>query len=306
MNANFLKYRSTRKLTTTVENRTVYSGDFAELNIFETGEVAEKVPLQFDFPIIASMLTGKKIMHLEDKPAFDFFPGESVVLPSNEKISIDFPVATGTSPTSCLALGIDPEKIRETVELFNNKTRVHYENDQYEIDDTTHHLENNEQVQLVLSRVFQTFLSDNIAKDALLDLMIQELILRLLQSRARSMLLDSTTLFEHNRMAYIVKYMKEHLGENITVTQLANIACMSTSNFYRIFKNTYGVSPVDFLNGQRITFAKTLIRNTEMSFTEIAFQAGFNNPSYFSRLFKRLEKITPNKFRKNFREKFLK
>lgn len=301
MNANLIKYRSSRKLTTFVENRTVYSGDYAELNVFETGEVTEQVPLQFGFPVIASMLTGKKIMHLKGKPAFEFFPGESVVLPSNEKMVIDFPIATDTSPTSCLALGIDPDKIKETVLFFNDKTRIEFENDQYAIDDTSIHLENNVQIQYVLERIFQTFLSDNVAKDALLDLMIRELIIRLLQTRAGIMLLDNPTLFENNRMAYIVKYMKEHLTENITVDQLASTACMSTSNFYRTFRNTFGESPVDFLNGQRIKFAKDLITNSRMSFADIAFKSGFNNTSYFNRLFKRLENLTPNEFRRNSR-----
>ena len=301
MNDNLIKYQSTRKLTTAVENRTIYSGDYAELNVFETGQVIEKVPLQFGFPVIASMLTGKKVMHLKGRKAFDFFPGESVVLPSNEKMIIDFPVATAGSPTSCLALGIHPDKIKETVDFFNTKTRIDYENDQHSLDETSIHLENNEHVQYVLKRIFQTFLSDNVAKDALLDLMLKELILRLLQSRAKSVFINDPALFENNRMAYIVKYMKENLKDNITVDKLANIACMSSSHFYRTFKNTFGVSPVDFLNGQRIQLAKDLIKNSRMSLAEIAFQSGFNNPSYFTRLFKRLENTTPNSFRKESR-----
>lgn len=299
MNANLIKYRSTRKLNSFVENRTVYSGDYAELNVFETGQVAEKVALQFGFPVIASMLTGKKIMHLNGKPAFDFYPGESVVLPSNEKMIIDFPIATGKSPTSCLALGIDPDKIKETVNLFNHNTRIEFENDDHAIDETSIHLDNNEQVQYVLDRIFHTFLSDNKAKDALLDLMVKELIIRLLQTRARTMLINNPTLFDNNRMAYMVKYMREHLTENITVDKLASKACMSISNFYRTFKNTFGESPIDYLNGQRIQLAKELIKNSTSNFAEIAFKSGFNNTSYFNRIFKRLEKVTPNEFRKN-------
>lgn len=299
MNANLIKYQNSRKLDTLVENRTVYSGDYAELNVFETRQVAEKVALQFGFPVVASMLTGKKIMHLKDKPAFDFYRGESVVLPSNEKMIIDFPIASGENPTSCLALGIDPDKIQETVELFNENTRIDFENDTYAIDDTAIHLDNNEQVQFVLERIFHTFLSDNKAKDALLDLMVKELIIRLLQTRAKTMLINNPSLFENNRMAFMVKYMKEHLTENITVDKLASTACMSTSNFYRTFRNTLGESPIDFLNRQRIKFAKSLIRNSSSNFSEIAIQSGFNNTSYFNRLFKRLEKVTPNQFRKN-------
>ena len=99
MNSLLNQHRTTRKLTTLVENKTTYSADYAELNVFETHAFAEKVSLTFDFPIIASMLTGKKVMHLEGFEAFDFFPGESVVMPTNKEMVIDFPLATKNSPT---------------------------------------------------------------------------------------------------------------------------------------------------------------------------------------------------------------
>ena len=59
------QHLNTRKLTTLVENRTTYNADYAELNIYETHTYAEQVSLKFDFPVIASMLTGKKIMHID-------------------------------------------------------------------------------------------------------------------------------------------------------------------------------------------------------------------------------------------------
>ncbi|WP_282018116.1 AraC family transcriptional regulator [Salegentibacter mishustinae] len=298
MNTNLSNYNRNLKLKTSIENRTIYSADYAELNVFETRQVAESVNLQFSFPIIASMLTGKKIMHLEGMKSFDFFPGESVVLPSDKKMVIDFPLANSKNPTRCLALGIDPDKIKETVEIFNKNTRIDFENDQHSFDASAVHLANNQQVQFVLDRIFSTFLEDGKAKDALLDLMVKELIIRLLQTKAKVMLLDNETLFDNNRMAFIVKYMREHLTENIQVDKLADKACMSTSNFYRSFKNTLGESPIDYLNGERIKFAKKLIQRTNDKFADIAYKSGFNNTSYFNRQFKRFEKITPNQYRK--------
>jgi len=298
LNTNLSNYNRNLKLNTSIENRTIYSANYAELNVFETQQVAEKVNLQFGFPIIASMLTGKKIMHLEGMKSFEFFPGESVVLPSDKKMVIDFPLANSENPTRCLALGIDPDKIKETVQVFNENTRIDFENDNHSFDASAVHLANNQQVQFVLDRIFSTFLEDGKAKDALLDLMVKELIIRLLQTKAKVMLVDNETLFDNNRMAFIVKYMREHLTENINVDKLADKACMSTSNFYRSFKNTLGETPIDYLNGERIKFAKKLIQKTAWKFSDIAYKSGFNNTSYFNRQFKRFEKITPNQYRK--------
>ncbi|MEM0994707.1 MAG: AraC family transcriptional regulator N-terminal domain-containing protein, partial [Bacteroidota bacterium] len=80
-----------RKLQTLVENQTTYSLTNAEMHVFETHQQAEQVLLRFDQPILASMLTGKKVMRLESTPAFDFLPGESLILPANELMCIDFP-----------------------------------------------------------------------------------------------------------------------------------------------------------------------------------------------------------------------
>ncbi|SFU37842.1 AraC-type DNA-binding protein [Pustulibacterium marinum] len=298
MNTNLIKHHALRKIDTLVENRTVYSADFAELNIYETRQKAENVYLEFSYPIIASMISGKKIMHLNNVKQFDFVPGESVVLPANEKMIIDFPIASLEKPTECLALGIDASKIKETVELFNDKTRIEFENDQFDFDDIAIHLNHNTSLQSLVDRLAHTFVEGDKAKDVLIDLMIKELIIRLLQTKARVLLLnDSNALFDNSRMAFIVKYIREHLTEEISVDKLADKACMSKSSFFKTFKNTLGESPIDYLNAERIKFAKKLIRTSNDKLREVAFQAGFNNVSYFNRQFKKIEKITPKQYR---------
>ncbi|GLB49806.1 hypothetical protein Y10_21740 [Neptunitalea sp. Y10] len=298
MNDKLIKHRSLRKIETLVENRTVYSTDFAELNIYETRQKAENVYLEFSYPIIASMISGKKIMHLDHMKQFDFLPGESVVLPANEKMIIDFPTATLEQPTECLALGIAADKIKETVDFFNDKTRIEFENDTFQLEDAAIHLNHNRNLQALVDRLTLTFVEGSKAKDVLLDLMIKELIIRLLQTKARVLLLNDTDkLLDDNRIAFVVKYIREHLTEDINVDKLADKACMSKSSFFKTFKNTLGETPIDYLNTERIKLAKNLIRNSNDKLREIAFQSGFNNVSYFNRQFKKIEKITPKQYR---------
>ena len=92
------------------------------------------------------MLTGKKSMHIDGFEAFDFFPGESVVMPTNKEMVIDFPIATKESPTQCLALGIDAFKIDEVVEKFNQQVAIENENKDWDLDETASHLINNTDV----------------------------------------------------------------------------------------------------------------------------------------------------------------
>lgn len=293
-------HRNNRKLTTLVENRTTYNADYAELNIYETHAFAEQVSLTFNFPVIASMLTGKKIMHIDGFEAFDFFPGESVVMPSNKEMVIDFPIATKESPTQCLALGIDAFKIDEVVEKFNQQVAIENENNDWNLDETASHLINNTDVNHLIERLTYTFTNNNKSKDVLLDLMIQELIIRLLQTKAKSLIInDPNQIFNDTRIGTVIKYIKENLtNKDISVDLLAKKAYMSTSHFHKQFKNTLGISPIDYINSEKIKFSKKLIKESkDFRMSEIAFKSGFNNTSYFNRQFKKMELMTPQQFK---------
>ncbi|AUC81743.1 AraC family transcriptional regulator [Lacinutrix sp. Bg11-31] len=294
------QHRNNRKLTTLVENRTTYNADYAELNIYETHAFAEQVSLTFNFPVIASMLTGKKVMHLDGFEAFDFFPGESVVMPSNKEMIIDFPIATKDSPTQCLALGIDAFKIDEVVEKFNQQVAIENENNDWNLDETTSHLINNTDINHLIERLTYTFTNNNKSKDVLLDLMIQELIIRLLQTKAKSLIInDPNQVFNDTRIGTVIKYIKDNLtNKDISVDLLAKKAYMSTSHFHKQFKNTLGISPIDYINSEKIKFSKKLIKESkDFRMSEIAFKSGFNNTSYFNRQFKKMELMTPQQFK---------
>jgi len=75
---------------------------------------------------------------------------------------------------------------------------------------------------------------------------------------------------------------------------------MSSSHFHKQFKNTLGISPIDYVNSERIKFSKRLIaEDTKRLLSDIAFLSGFNSVSYFNRQFKKQELVAPSKYRKN-------
>ena len=295
-------HRQNRKLTTLVEQRTTYNADYSELNIFETHKVASQVSLTFDFPVIASMITGKKHMHLEGMPSFDFLPGESVIMPSGAPMVIDFPVASMENPTQCLALGIDEHKIQEVVGKFNDFTAIESENNQWSLDKNTSHLLHDQDINVLVHRLIQTFVNNTNSKDVLLDLMIQELVVRLLQTKAKHLLISSkSSLIKDSRMGAVIQYIKENLTKrDLSVNVLADKACMSASHFHRKFKNTLGISPIDYLNSEKIKFSKKLIKDRkDLPLNEVAFLSGFNNVSYFNRKFKEFEQLTPSRYKRS-------
>ncbi len=300
---NFLdKHNKNRKLVSLIENRTIYTARNTELSIFETYQTTFDIELSFNNPSIVSMLTGRKVMRIDDSPSFDFLPGESLVLPSDKKLSIDFPEASLENPTQCIVLTIDPVKINQIVQMFNDQVSI--ENDTFNLDLThnSSHLTNQREINILLQRLVNTFTDDQKFKDAILDVMVQELIIRLLQTQAREILLtNENNQFSDTRIGAAVKYIKDHLTEkNISVETLARVACMSTSHFYKQFKNTLGISPIDYINSERIKLSKQLFANSDgnIKISDVAFLSGFNSVSYFNRQFKKYELMSPTTYLK--------
>lgn len=298
MNNPLYHHNKKRRLEQLVENRTIYSSAHAELNVYETHQAANGVELTFDNPIFASMITGKKVMHLSDCEAFDFLPGESVVLPSDEKMVIDFPEATIDAPTKCLALMLEPELIKQTIASFNEKTLQTSEQKDWELEDEHLYLINDYAIHLLTSRLVFLFLEDHSSKDVFVDMLLKELVIRLMQSKARKILIDDYKNYKsENRLAAIIDFIQKNLSKDLSVEQLSQQACMSKSHFFKCFKNTFGMSPVEYINKERIERSKQLLADRNKSLSEICYEIGFSDTSYFCRLFKRSEKKTPRQFR---------
>lgn len=290
-----------RKLETMVENRTAYTLNNAELNVYETHLQAEKIELQFNEPVLASMLRGKKVMHLRGSNAFDFYPGESVVLPARELMCIDFPEATFENPTQCLALSIDNQKINHVVDYLNESQPRTDEKNEWRFTDYNFHFTNDIAVNQIIARMIFLFTENHPSKDIFADFMLKELIIRLMQTEARHLLIENAHVNQDNsRLAFVVNFIKSNLQDPLSIEALSKKACMSQSHFFRCFKNELGISPIDFINIERIKFAKTLLKNPRKSINDACFESGFNNISYFNKIFKRYTNTTPKQYKQQF------
>ena len=100
------------------------------------------------------------------------------------------------------------------------------------------------------------------------------------------------------KLKILLKYVEEHYAEPITVEKMARIAFYSKSHFMKFFKTHMETGFMEYLNDYRLTMAARLLLTTEDSILEVAAQSGFNNLSYFNRLFKRKYAQTPGQYRK--------
>lgn len=99
-------------------------------------------------------------------------------------------------------------------------------------------------------------------------------------------------------IALLKEYMDTHLSEHLTLEKCGEITYLSVSQTIRRFRNAYGMTPYEYLNQRRISTAKLLLMNSNLSIEEIAAQTGFPDRNYFSKYFKKKVGQSPSRFRK--------
>lgn len=99
----------------------------------------------------------------------------------------------------------------------------------------------------------------------------------------------------------VLRFIRKNYADHLTLSDLADIAGMSSEHFCRVFHQIIGRSPVDYLNYYRIECASELLCSTSDTITEIAYSCGFRDLSYFNRLFHRYKNTSPGQYRKNHR-----
>ena len=96
----------------------------------------------------------------------------------------------------------------------------------------------------------------------------------------------------------VVNYIYNNYNQKITIEELSQLLNYSPYYFSRFFKELTGRTPIDYLNRYRIFRASELLRTTEVSISDAAFAVGFENLSYFIRMFRKYNSCTPSLYRK--------
>ncbi len=290
-------FSTKRKLVDIVENRTVHTLNSAELNIYETHKKTEDVHLKFTDPLLVSMIRGKKVMSLSNMDSFGFLPGESVALPSDELMRIDFPEATLQSPTQCLALAISGERLQHTVE-FLNRGGGRTDGTEWNTLNFSYRFTNDIAINQIIQRLIFIFTENHPSKDIFSEMLLHELVIRILQFENRTRY-DRNSVHDSNADAFshVIRFIRENLTEDLSVEILSRVACMSESKFYRSFRNETGLSPNEYIIEERLKVAENLLINPDVTVKEAWLASGFNSFSYFSTLFKKRKKLTPSEFK---------
>lgn len=102
---------------------------------------------------------------------------------------------------------------------------------------------------------------------------------------------------DNERIDVIFRHVRENFKHPITLEEVSNMVSMTVPAFCRYYKKITGKTFTQFVNEFRIVHATKLLSETPSSITDVCFESGFNNFSYFSKLFKKITGKSPLKYR---------
>ena len=268
-----------------VENKTTFGAEGAEFAVYDTVRPSERVPLRAENPLYCAMVTGEKRVHTEAGQAIPFVPSESLVVPSGQTIEIDFPGASDAAPTRCLAIEIDRARVRAVAARLNEAApRAAGE---WRPSDAVCHFGNTPGIEHTVRQLAALFVEDHPDRDALIELGVQELVVRMLRVEARRLLLDeSADRAAAHGLAAAAELAKRRLADPLRVADLARAACMSEPAFYRAFQAEFGLTPLAYLTRLRVARARRLLAQPGRTVGDVAQAVGFSSPSHFIRVYR--------------------
>ncbi|MBL7472740.1 AraC family transcriptional regulator [Robertkochia sediminum] len=107
---------------------------------------------------------------------------------------------------------------------------------------------------------------------------------------------------DNERINKLFNHVKTHFQEPIPLDDMADMAGMTTPSFCRYFKKVSGKTFTQFVNEYRLVHASKLLSENKMSITEISFECGFNNFSYFNKSFKKFTGKSPSEYRNSHKQ----
>lgn len=153
-----------------------------------------------------------------------------------------------------------------------------------------------------VEKIFDEIIYEYDHKEKFFELYVKANILKLLSIIVRkynkSSHADNSNIFKYrDSILKVLEFIKENSKEKLFVEDVCKIAAMSPTYFSHVFKQFTGQTFVEYLRTMRVSNAKEMLLNTDKKIADVAIDAGFDDPAYFDRVFKKEVGVSPRQFR---------
>ncbi|WP_297281230.1 AraC family transcriptional regulator [uncultured Anaerococcus sp.] len=219
----------------------------------------------------------------------DVKDNDLVVINSN----IGHTIYIDSSQNNCQMIGFGVESISVSKIRANAATDDCSNFFHVNLDDKDYHTN-------LFNEIVDEFNSEELFSKAMTDAKAAIFVINLLRCNEKKVRVSHDKKV-NRQIDYIKNYIDSNYSEDIKLEQLSTMAYMNKFHLISEFKQSYRVTPIEYLILKRIEIAKNLLISTNHSMEEIASIVGFNSQSYFNQVFKKKVGQTPSKFRKKHR-----
>jgi YesN/AraC family two-component response regulator len=156
-----------------------------------------------------------------------------------------------------------------------------------------------------ITKVIDEIININHLKTTGYDLKFKVQLLRLFECFLNFNLLTDLSREKYNKeitnyesLKKTLVYINENCSSEISINKLAEMSYVSPNYFCKFFKAKMGVTPIEYINQKRINDATVLLQSTNYKVLDIAMMTGFQNFSYFSKMFKKMKNLSPSDYRR--------
>ena len=285
---------SPRPLVPVGEERS--GGHDSRLSVFRVSETGPVVSLRAPSLIFYGVVEGKKVVTADGRAAQSLSAGESILVPPLHTVRATFPVAD-RAPVRWVALKINRSNVDALLDRLGPVRPPASRREGPAEDPSFCAVQGDDGLRRTLQQIGGLFREDPPHRDALLDLSVQQLLIRLLHTRAYSLLVEG--LSRHSAeggIAAAVQYIHDHLDRHISIDELVEEACMSKSSFYRHFSEQFEMAPLEYITKERVVRAQTLLADPQNTVADVSHALGFSSTSHFIDMFKEHLGQTPKQY----------
>jgi len=258
--------------------------DFIKVLYYEFPDYYKDNYRSYEYYRVCTILEGSKFVEIDGEENFVYDSNQFIVLPPESTVLMEI-----ANPTKALVLEISDKLI----DSISNKVCLDLEIDRSPLgkDDQPLFRTNSRLIQSDINKITTTALGSLNNKEFLIDLYVQEMTFKLLNYMGNKIILQGKS---ENPIIRAINIMKESVGKDIDLSEIARSLRMSPALFSMKFKKTTGLPPNIYYTNIKLNEAKKMLKNK--SVTEVSLDLGYDNISHFIRLFFDKFGITPKQY----------
>ncbi len=258
--------------------------DFIKVLYYEFPDYYRDNYRSYEYYRVCTILEGSKFVEIDNAESFVYDTSQFIVLPPESTVMMEI-----ANPTKALVLEISDKLIEE----INNKVCLDLEIDCNPLNDNDQHIFRADSVLIKndISRITSMALGSLNNREFLIDLYVQEMTYKLLNSMGNNIILHGRS---ENPIVKAIDIMKESIEKDIDISGIAKSLRMSPALFSMKFKKITGLSPNTYYTSIKLNEARKMLKRK--SVTEVSLDLGYDNISHFIRLFSDKFGVTPKQY----------